>query len=340
MKIKLSELYNPILGGMPYSGFINVIREKYNLDSTYPFLKELCDTIDRFLLIKKGTKLIDEQISNMTVINPDYPYLYLLDIFNAYKNELNKTWEAMNMSYNPLENYSMTESGTDKNSGSDMLIMNRGTYNNTTRNYSHSRDNTDYKGTNSTSTTNNGGKDTTTSAKGTYTNRTLKNGGKDSEVAYKGTSQNTVNNNYKTSYDSNSPVLSEKNTSDISNHGKDKTDYYKNTSESENIHNHGQDKDTIFYNSKNKTTIKNGGRDRNVEKITDKETFSNHNHGQDKNEQKYGHNITHNLKRSGNIGVTTSQQMLQSEYEVLKFNFVNRIIEIIDNEFLSCMWGD
>ena len=183
MKIKLSELYNPILGGMPYSGFINVIKDKYNLGTTYPFLDELCDTIDRFLLIKKGTKLIDEQITNMAVINPDYPYLYLLDIFNAYKNELNKTWEAMNMTYNPLENYSMTETGTDKNSGSDMLIMNRGTYNNTTRNFSHSRDNTDYKGTNSTSTSNNGGKDTTTSNKGTYTNRTLKNGGKNSEVA-------------------------------------------------------------------------------------------------------------------------------------------------------------
>ena len=65
MPIKLTELYNPIIGGMPYNGFLNVVRERYNLDSTYPFLVDLCDTIDRFLFIKKGSKCIDEQIERM-----------------------------------------------------------------------------------------------------------------------------------------------------------------------------------------------------------------------------------------------------------------------------------
>lgn len=340
MPIKLSELYNPIIGDMPYNGFLNVVRERYSLNDTYPFMSELCDTIDRFLFIKKGSKCIDEQIENMSQLQADYPYIYLMDILNAYKNELNKSWHAMNIIYNPLENYSMVESGSDKNSGSDILTMNKGTYNNTTRNFTHSRDNTDYKGTNSTTLSNNSGKDVTTMNKGTFSNSSIKNGGKDSEVAYKGTSQNSENITYKTSYDNNTPIISDKSVSGVSNHGKDKTDYHKGSTQTENVHNHGQDKDTTFFGGKNKTTTKNGGRDRNVEKITDKETFSNHNHGSDKNVQNYGRTVIHDLKRSGNIGVTTSQQMLQSEYEVLKFNFVNRVIEIIDNEFLSFEWGD
>ena len=40
--------------------------------------------------------------------------------------------------------------------------------------------------------------------------------------------------------------------------------------------------------------------------------------------------IDRNLKRSGNIGVTTSQQMIESEIELWKFNFYNSVFEDID----------
>ena len=40
---------------------------------------------------------------------------------------------------------------------------------------------------------------------------------------------------------------------------------------------------------------------------------------------------TETIERSGNIGVTTSQQMLQSEFEVRKFDFYKMIYEDIDS---------
>lgn len=39
---------------------------------------------------------------------------------------------------------------------------------------------------------------------------------------------------------------------------------------------------------------------------------------------------THYLTRSGNIGVTTSQQMLQSEIELRKWNFYHTVMDDID----------
>lgn len=42
------------------------------------------------------------------------------------------------------------------------------------------------------------------------------------------------------------------------------------------------------------------------------------------------HDVSHTLKRSGNIGVTTSQQMLESEYELRKRNFFEQVFKDID----------
>lgn len=39
--------------------------------------------------------------------------------------------------------------------------------------------------------------------------------------------------------------------------------------------------------------------------------------------------VTHELKRSGNIGVTTSQQMIQSEIDLRKYSFWREIAEVI-----------
>lgn len=48
---------------------------------------------------------------------------------------------------------------------------------------------------------------------------------------------------------------------------------------------------------------------------------------------------THNFERSGNIGVTTSQQMAQSEIDLWgNFNFYNKLFDIIINEL--CYYAD
>lgn len=43
-----------------------------------------------------------------------------------------------------------------------------------------------------------------------------------------------------------------------------------------------------------------------------------------------GHNVTTNKTRSGNIGVTTSQQMAQSEIELRKYNYFQSVFDDID----------
>lgn len=45
--------------------------------------------------------------------------------------------------------------------------------------------------------------------------------------------------------------------------------------------------------------------------------------------------LTHNFTRSGNIGVTTSQQMLQSERDLAHFDFVGYVAEMIVTNFTS-----
>lgn len=45
----------------------------------------------------------------------------------------------------------------------------------------------------------------------------------------------------------------------------------------------------------------------------------------------YGHNITRDLERYGNIGVTTSQQMIQSERDLVRFN----LVRIVANDIIQ-----
>lgn len=46
----------------------------------------------------------------------------------------------------------------------------------------------------------------------------------------------------------------------------------------------------------------------------------------------------HSFSRSGNIGVTTTQQMLQSERDIVKFDFIGYVAELIVNNFTCSSW--
>ena len=47
---------------------------------------------------------------------------------------------------------------------------------------------------------------------------------------------------------------------------------------------------------------------------------------------------THTLQRSGNIGVTTSQQMIEQERGVLTFDFIQHVADLINENFCSSFW--
>lgn len=46
----------------------------------------------------------------------------------------------------------------------------------------------------------------------------------------------------------------------------------------------------------------------------------------------------HSLQRSGNIGVTTSQQMIDQERGVLTFDFIAHVADLINENFCSAFW--
>lgn len=48
--------------------------------------------------------------------------------------------------------------------------------------------------------------------------------------------------------------------------------------------------------------------------------------------------LTHSFNRSGNIGVTTSQQMLQSERDLAHFDFIGYVAEMIVTNFTSSQY--
>ena len=46
----------------------------------------------------------------------------------------------------------------------------------------------------------------------------------------------------------------------------------------------------------------------------------------------------HTLQRSGNIGITTTQQMIDQERGVLTFDFVQYVADLINNNFCAAYW--
>ena len=89
--------------------------------------------------------------------------------------------------------------------------------------------------------------------------------------------------------------------------------------------------DDVVMQENGTTTITHGGQDTHTRQLTDSlsGTVTEDNSGTENYE----------LRRSGNIGVTTSQQMLQSERELWTWNYFDQIFKDLDNE-LGLMYQD
>lgn len=68
----------------------------------------------------------------------------------------------------------------------------------------------------------------------------------------------------------------------------------------------------------------------------DTTTFNNLTDTEDKSETKTGERT---LTRSGNIGVTTSQQMIESERELVRFNVIDEFCKELNKEILLSVWN-
>lgn len=162
-------------------------------------------------------------------------------IANAYM--LNGLWESTQLDYNPIENYRMTEEGTDTNSGTDTTTHNLG----------------------KTSVQEIAGERTDTISYGSHDTTTTHEVSPESSGSYTAESRDRVSDGTHT----------------------------------DNATTGGQT-----------TTVKGDA-------VTNTDAL------------KHGHVLDHELTRSGNVGVTTSQQMIESERQIVNFNIYKVVADLI-----------
>ena len=110
--------------------------------------------------------------------------------------------------------------------------------------------------------------------------------------------------------------------------GGNTTTHYETTNESADFRNITKDVDTADA----LTVVQNVGQYTDYD-VTEKHDFID---TSDKAGKEFRENT---LTRSGNIGVTTTQQMLEQERNIAVFNFVQYVTDIIISEICSTVWG-
>ena len=266
------------------------------------------------LLFRNIEDIKDTEKWNDTLKNQCVSFLQsqLNSVCFVHEYELQKLYESILLTYNPIENYSMTESGTDNTVRTVESTGNDTTANNITV--------TDNLGQTKTTSTNNERNNTTDNLGNTST----------TEETTKEHPAKTITKELKSSpYDTSSYFNKEYETD---------TETYSNKDE---------EQKTTTTNSVVNTS--NNERNNSSEVTTDSTTNSSKtetsNSSEFANNENNNTTTTHNFTRSGNIGVTTTQQMLISEREVAVFSLFQHFWELFvkDNMILlddSADWND
>ena len=101
--------------------------------------------------------------------------------------------------------------------------------------------------------------------------------------------------------------------------------------------------DSSSYQPENMSENNNTTHSENNEQVTNSNdtTTTNHTNGSTSNNEDYSQNTTglHTGRTHGNIGVTTSQQMLQSELDIARFNIVQQITDLFLQEFCIMIYS-
>lgn len=249
---------------------------------------------------KLVTSFIVEEIENSDADLDDFA----VDLLTLYGDKWLHLWELFLMEYNPIENYNMIESGTDVNIKSGSLdrsgaITRSG---NLTRSGAITKsgkekviDNVDYIG------------------KETFTPS-----GKIIDSGIDTDNQTTTDNSLY-GYNSSNPVNSDKSIQKAGH--KNERSYADNYKEEKSFSQDRSDNRTVnteFINVKDEDTRKDTYND-----IKDEDT----------RKEKYNNikdDSRHNLTRSGNIGITTTQQMAESEIEYRRHLYFEMVFADID----------
>ena len=239
------------------------------------------------------------------------------NLINVGKYKYSKLYETTLLNYNPIENYSMTEEGTDTTSASGTKTDDLGAYSDTT------------SGTDTTTVT-----DSKTEKIGAYEETSNSVSSDEIDKLTTNTTEATTNAGSETHERKVAPF-----DSDAYSEQELNTDTFKdrrNVTNTETIVSPHTDTTT------KRETVAGGAR----ENFYTTNTTDSLQHGM-------AHNIssrnnlytdeskgttTHKFTRSGNIGVTTSQQMLESERDIAMFNFIAIVAHDIIKSICICVY--
>lgn len=236
-------------------------------------------------------------------------------IFNRYRESWGKLWDAITATYSPLENYNLTETEEENNEGT-----NERTESTTGSETETTTEDNEASETVTESETVEGTKTDTGTLSNTGTKVTDRDG-TESATTSSTSSENGENgvygyNSLESVGDTTSEQTGTETGTESRTNAEDISETLNNT-ETENK-THTTEEERAKSNTKSNTEDKSGSRQNTT---TESKTGSEETTGQ----------RTRELTRSGNIGVTTSQQMLESEIELrMNYNFYDIIYKNVD----------
>lgn len=254
-----------------------------------------------YISFNHGDLEIRYRLEDSALENPSIIQNIIVNLYNANKYKYETLYNTTLLKYEPLQNYDRTEEITDKTerNGTDNVTFGSRTDTSTTNN-----------------TTNIGAQDNTNTDNETTKIGTI-NTVTNSTTSKKGSESNEKE---VAPYDTETYYNQEKNTLNFTN----RTDENTSTTTT----------DARTDTRTNNSTEKLGAREDTTNSSTSN-TFGEHTDATSRNENE---TYTHKSHMYGNVGVTTSQQMLESEREIAYFNFLSIVAHDIIKLIAICIY--
>lgn len=300
---------------------------KYIDDNEVPFFNSIdytpfndtnfVEMLNEWCKFNHGTLQIRPLIEDALKTDSDVIRKRVTNLINVRKYQYTRLYDTTLLEYNPIENYSMTEEGTDTTSASGTKTDELGAYSDTTSG-TDTTTITDsktekigaYEDTNNSTTTNDISKHTTT------TNNVSTDNGSE-------THERKV-----APFDSDTYSEQELNTDTFENR--------RNITDTETITSPYIDTTT------KRDTTTGGARENSYTTSTTDSLQHGMTHDISARSNLYTDEsrgtTTHKFTRSGNVGVTTSQQMLESERDIAMFNFIGIVAHDIIKSICICIY--
>lgn len=300
---------------------------KYIEDNTVPFFNTIdyapfndsnfIDMLNEWCKFNHGSLQIRPLIEDALKTDADIIRKRVTNLINVCKYKYSKLYNTTLLVYNPIENYSMTEEGTDTTTASGTKTDDLGAYSDTT------------SGTDTTTIT-----DSKTEKIGTYVDTNSETTTNDISTLTTNTSNVVTDTGSETHERKVAPF-----DSDTYSEQELNTDTYKdrrNVTETEVRTSPHIDTITKSVNTES------GARENSYSTSTTDSLQHGMAHDISARSNSYTDEsmgtTTHKFTRSGNIGVTTSQQMLESERDIAMFNFIGIVAHDIIKSICICLY--